>query len=810
MQNQAKIVVVGGGITGCCVLYHLAKAGVKDVVLVEKGELTSGATCQAAGMLTQFNTSQTIMRMRQYSTELYKSLNAFSEVGSVNIASSPEMLKTFQRNVSRARGIGLDVGIISAKETVDLLPWASDDRLYGAFHIPGDGHIDPHITTHAVAKAATNLGAKILINTRVTGMELSSTGEVRKVLTDKGDIECEIIVNAAGIWSAQIAAMAGVTVPCTPVVHQHIAMEAVAGSEIPADSPTFRDYDYLVYGRPEGGSYLIGGWERYPRTIWIDGVPWDHGSSEVPDDLDLFAPMLEDAMKRFPFLGDAGMSRLVAHPDAFTPDGGPLLGPWPGLKGFWMAAVSNMQGFGGGAGIGKTIAEWITEGQTEWDVFSYRAWRFSKHHNQPQYAAECAKECYRYYYRTRYPHDEDVSMRPVRMSPFHHRLQDLGAVFGTKNGWERANYFEPQKPWRRAGEEQRKWGGWVKPSFFENVAAESDAVRNKVGLFDMSAFGKIEIKGPGALSLIQRLTDNNIDRPTGTVIYTQFLNDQGGIVGDVMIARLDADYFRIITGSALIDSDMGWIQLNQQEDDLPVEIKDVTEDYAVIGLWGPKARDVMQKVTNADISHSSFPYMSFQNIAVGSIPVFAQRVTYVGELGWELYIPRKQAIFVWDKLWSAGQDYDIKPCGFKTIDSLRLEKGFLALASDITTLETPLEAKLNHCVKMVKGGDFIGKKALASQQERGLKQHIYTLTIGDEEYLTLYGGEAVALDGKIISRLRSAGYGHSIKKNIGYVYLPADLTENETRLMVEVFGEMIPAQIAPDVLYDPESLAVRR
>ena len=810
MQSQARIVVIGGGITGCSVLYHLVKAGVKDVILLEKGELTSGATCQAAGMLTQFNTSQTIMRMRQYSTKLYKSLNAFSEVGSVNIASSPEMLKTFQRNVSRARGIGLDVGIISPEETIRLLPWASEKSLYGAFHLPGDGHIDPHTTTYAVAKAATNLGAQILTNTRVTGMSLSAKGEIRNVITDKGEIECDIIVNAAGIWSAQIAAMAGITIPCTPVVHQHIAMEAVVGSEIPADSPTFRDYDHLVYGRPEGGSYLVGGWEMHPKAIWIDGVPWNHGSSEVSNDFDLFAPMLEDTIKRFPFIGDAGMIRLVAHPDAFTPDGGPLLGPWPGLKGFWMAAVSNMQGFGGGGGIGKTIAEWITQGKTEWDVFAYRAWRFSRHHNQALYAAECAKEVYRYYYRTKYPHDENVSMRPIRTSPFHHRLQDLGVVFGTKNGWERPNYFDPKKSWRKAGEDQREWGGWVKPDFFETIAAESEAVRNKVGLFDMSAFGKIELKGPGALPLIQRLTDNDLDRPKGSVTYTQFLNDQGGIVADIMITRLDTQYFRIITGSALIDSDLGWIRLHQKDDDLSVEIKDVTEDYAVIGLWGPNARDVLQKITGSDISHKSFSYMTAKNIEAGSIQAFAQRVTYVGELGWELYIPKDKSIFVWDQLWAAGQDFGIRPCGFKAIDSLRLEKGFLALTSDITSLENPFEAGLDHCVKMNQKGDFIGKNALAALQDQGIKQQLYTLTIGEEEYLTLYGGEAVTLNGKTISRLRSTGYGHAVKKNIGFAYLPKGFDENETGLMVEVFGEMIGAKIAPDVLYDPKGKATRR
>ncbi len=324
----------------------------------------------------------------------------------------------------------------------------------------------------------------------------------------------------------------------------------------------------------------------------------------------------------------------------------------------------------------------------------------------------------------------------------------------------------------------------------------------------MSAFGKIEIRGPGALPLIQRLTDNDLDRPNGSVTYTQFLNDQGGIVGDVMITRLDFQYFRIITGSALIDSDLGWIKLNQKEDDLSVEIKDVTEDYAVIGLWGPNARAVLQKVTATDISHISFPYMSGKNIEVGAISVFAQRVTYVGELGWELYIPKDRSIFVWDILWKAGKDFKMRPCGFKAIDSLRLEKGFLALSNDITTLETPFEARLDHCVKMGKDVDFIGKKALATIKSQGIKQRLHTLVIGDEEYLTLYGGEAVTLNGRTISRLRSAGYGHTIKKNIGFAYLPIDCIE--TRFLVEVFGEMIEAKIAPDVLYDPKSHAIQR
>jgi sarcosine dehydrogenase len=809
MKNQARVVVIGGGITGVSVLYHLTKAGWTDVVLVEKGELTSGATCHAAGTLTEFNTSKTIMRMRQYSVGLYRELKTYDEIGSLNIASSPEMLKTLQRNVSRAKGIGLNANIISPKEIMELLPWASEENLYGAVYLPEDGQIDPHETTYAVAKAATNLGAEIYTRTKVTGIELTSKGEIAKVKTDKGDISCEVVVNAAGIWSDKIAAMAGVQIPCSAVVHQHIALEPIPGKEIPADSPVFRDYEYLVYGRPEGGSYLIGGWEADPPACWIDGAPWEHESSDVPNDLDRFAPMLEEATKRFPFLADSGLIRLVAHPDAFTPNSAPLLGPWPGIKGFWLAANSSMQGFGGGGGMGKTLAEWITTGQTEWDVYGFRPWRFNRHYNDPYYAAECAKECYKYYYRTYYPYDEDVAARPRRISPFHHRLQDLGAVFGRKNGWERANYFEPQKPWRRAGEDQREWGGWVKPAYFDAVAKECIAVRRQVGIFDFSSFGKIDLRGPGALPLIQRLTDNNMDRPVESVIYSQLLNDQGGIVGDIVVTRLDQEHFRIISGSAYVDSDIGWIKIQQQENDLPVVLENVTEDYAVIGLWGPKAREVLQSVTKDDVSNDGIPYMNAKQITINGISVLAHRVSFVGELGWELQITTEKAIFIWDQLWATGQDYQMVPCGYKTVDALRLEKGFLTLTSDITGLENPYEARLGFCVNFKQGGDFIGRKALEKIKAEGPKQKLCTITIGGEDYLTLYGGEAVLHQGKTVSRLRSAGYGHFVLKNIAYAYLPLNLAKEGILLTVDIFGEEVQAVVSADTLYDPEGRTVR-
>jgi glycine cleavage system aminomethyltransferase T/glycine/D-amino acid oxidase-like deaminating enzyme len=808
MKDQARAVVVGGGITGCSVLYHLAKSGWTDVVLVEKGELTSGATCHAAGTLTRFNASPTIMRMRRYSTELYQGLNAFSQVGSVNIASSPEMLKTLQRNVSRAKGLGLNAEIISAQETLELIPWMSSENLYGSVYLPEDGLVDPHETTYAVAKAATQLGAEIYARTRLTGIEISTRGEVTGVKTDKGDIRCEVVVNAAGLWGAQVAAMAGVVIPSTPVIHQHIALEPVKGHEIPAASPTFRDYEYLVYGRPESGGYLVGGWELDPPACWVDGVPWEHEAMDLPDDFDRFAPMLEDTIKRMPFLADAGIIRLVAHPDAFTPDAGPLLGEWPGRKGFWLACASSMQGFGGGGGIGKAMAEWIIDGQTEWDLYAYRAWRFGRNYHDPFYAAERARECYKYYYYTHYPHDESTACRPRRISPLHQRMQELGAVFGTKNGWERVNYFNPGQGWRFAGEDQRQWGGWRKPPYFDAVGQECEAVRRRVGMIDMSSFGKIDLKGPGALPLLQRLAGNDMDRPAGTVIYTQFLDRQGGIVGDVTVTRLADDHFRIISGSAHVDSDLGWIRTHLMPDDPPVAIRDVTEDLAVIGLCGPRSREVLSAVTDSDVSDAALTYMTARAIDINGIDVLAQRISYTGELGWELYVPADRSVFVWDRLWQAGRGCDVKAYGYKAVDALRLEKGYAALTSDITAGENPYEARLDFCVNL-KAGEFIGRRALLQKKADGIGQRLHTLVIGSEDYLTLYGGEAVSCDGQVISRLRSAGYGYAVAKNIGFAYLPVERVPEKTKFEVEIFGEMVAAQVAADVLYDPAGKALK-
>jgi glycine cleavage system T protein len=801
-MERAKVVVIGGGITGASVAYHLAKAGWTDAVLVEKGELTSGSTCHAAGLVTQFNPSPTMMRFRRYSVELYRELGVFETVGSLRIASSPESLKELQRGVSRARAIGLDVEILAPEEVVRLMPAATAKSLYGAVWISGDGAVDPHTATYALATAARELGVRFLTGRRVTGIELGPRREVRAVETDQGRIETECVVNACGIWAPQVAAMVGAFTPSVPVDHQHIALAAVTGRELPREMPCFRDTDNLVYGKAEAGGMLFGGYEPDPVSRWEDGVPWEHGSRSLPPDQERFRVLMEGAIRRFPFLSDAGMVTLVCHPDAMTPDGNPLLGPMPGVPGFWMAAGLSLNGFGGAGGMGKTAAEFITAGETELDVQGYRPWRFGSPYRDPDFATAAAREVYKYYYRLRYPLDTDEWGRPQRMSPLHGRLQDLGAVFGMKNGWERADYFHPGQAWRRAGADQRTFG-WTAPPYLELLAEEHKAFRERVGIIDMTSFGKIEVSGPGALPLLERSADNRVDRPVGSVVYTQFLDERGGIVADVTVTRLGEERFRVVTGAGAVDSDLGWLRLGRREEDGPVEIRDVTDELAVIGIWGPDARDVLQAVTEDDVSAEALPFRRAKTISIGGGQVLAQRITYVGELGFELYVERDWAVQVWDRLMAAGAGHGIAPGGYRVLDSLRLEKGYRYFGTDLTAGDNPLEAGLGFCIDWDK--DFRGRAALeGTTPERRLR----TLLVGNERYATVYGGEAIHANGTVVGRVRSAGYGFTVGRNVALGYVPSEL-EKGTRVGIEVFGEVLPAEIAADVLYDPESARVR-
>ncbi len=807
MKDQAQVVIVGGGIVGANVAYHLAKLGWTDVVLFEKGEIASGESTHAAGLVTQFATSQTLMQFRKYSIELYSGLGLFDHVGSLRVASTEDQLKELQRSVSRANAIGMDVEIISPAEALRIMPQLSKDNLFGAIYLPRDGQLDPYTTTTTMARLAKDMGVEVCTGVRVTGIELSSKGEIQRVITDHGSVRTEIVVNAAGMWAPRVAAMAGLHIPTTPVDHQHIALKAVSNHEFPATTPCLRDPDNLVYMRQEAGGLVIGGYEPNPFARWIDGAPWEHGGTTLPADYDRFEQLLEGAIRRIPFLDQAGIITLVCHPGAYTPDCQPMLGPMAGARGMWIAAGMSLNGYGGAGGIGKLMAEWIVEGEPSLDVYAYRATRFGNYYSNPEYAAERTREGVKYYYRLRFPNDELEWARPHRVSPVHYRLQELGAVFGEKFGWERVNFFEPGKPWRRAGADQREWG-WKRPPYFERVGKEHLATRERVTLFDLTSFGKIEVSGPGALPLLQRVSDSNMDKPAGTATYTQFLNTRGGVEADLTITRKAEDRFWAITGSAFIGNDLAWLKTHHQPEDGEVTISDITMDWACLALWGPKARSVLQKLTQDDISNEALPYLHAKEIHVNGTHIWAQRVSYVGELGWELYVPPERATAVWDALLKTGEEFGIEVGGYKVLDSLRLEKGYRYYTADVTPLESPYEGGLGFCVDLNKS-DFIGKEALVKQKRDGLKRKLCTVILDGNEFTQIYGGEAVYHDGKVITRVRSGGFGYTLEKNILYAYLPMELAKGGTQVDLELIEGRRKGEVTATVLFDPKGERVR-
>ncbi|MEW5988671.1 MAG: FAD-dependent oxidoreductase [Chloroflexota bacterium] len=847
MKDQARIVIIGGGIAGCSIAYHLAMMGQADVILLDKGELTSGSTWHAAGLVTQFHTSPSLMRMRIYSVNLYRHLQAtdlsggageqgsrgageqgsrgnesplrlrtpapllssvpviWHQVGSLRLASTQDHFWLLKRQVGQAKALGMDVEVISAAEALRIFPYMTDASLYGALYIPGDGHLDPSGATFELARWARAMGVQTYTGVRVTGIQLSAAGAVQRVQTDHGDIRTELVINAAGMWAPQVGAMVGVNLPMVPLVHQHLTTRPIPGYELPRDTPVLRDPYHLFYMREEGKGFLIGGFEVEPQAWSVDGVPWDFTQKLLPPDWELFEPIMEGAIRRVPILAQAEVAHLLNGPEAITPDSRPLLGPVPGLRGYWVAAGLSHTGFGAGGAIGQIMAEWIIEGEPSWPTHEFNVRRFGTIYQDRHFTTERARESYRYYYFLRYPNDENESVRPYRRSPLHTRLEALGAVFGEKNGWERVNYFDPGRPSRRAGADQKTWG-WGRPPYFEQVGEEHRAVRERAALFDMTSFGKIDVRGTGALALLQKVTDNNLDKPVGSLTYTQMLNGRGGIESDLTVMRLADDTFRVITGSNFVAADLGWLIMHGPQDG-SVEMQEVTDEWACIGLWGPFARHVLQAVCPDDVSNAAFPYMTARTVTIDGVEVLAQRVTYVGELGWEFYAPNEQAGRVWDGLLAAGQPYNIRPAGYKALDSLRLEKSYRYWSADITPTDNPYEAGLGFCVRLNKG-EFIGREALLAAKAQGIQRKLCTLAM-DGDSCVLYGGEAVYRDGRVVGRLRSGGYGYTVGKNIGLAYLPLELAAEGTPLEVEVFGERVAAEVAAEVLYDPKGEYLR-
>jgi glycine cleavage system aminomethyltransferase T/glycine/D-amino acid oxidase-like deaminating enzyme len=804
VKADARAVVIGGGVGGTAVLYWLARLGWEDVVLVERADLTSGSTFHSAGLVGQLRGSLSLTKMMMSSVELYRSLEdevgletGWHEVGSLRLASSEERMEELARQAGWAQTFGLPLDLISADEAERLFPPMSKDGVLGAAYLPTDGYIDPSQLTFALAEGARRRGAEINTNTRVTEIGVAR-GRVTGVQTDKGSISTEIVVNAGGMFAAEIGALAGVIVPTVPMAHEYLITRP---SGLPLDLPTMRDPSLLVYFRGESGGLVMGGYERHPAPWGLKGIPADFNGKLLAEDWDRFEELMRNAIVRVPELADAEVVRLINGPEAFTPDGEFILGPSE-VRGFWIAAGFCAHGLAGAGGMGKLVAEWIVEGIPSLDTWEMDSRRFGGDYANRKYTLARTVEIYSTYYDVKYPGHERQAGRPLHLSPTYPRLQELGAAFGEKSGWERPNWFEPNAA---AGEESLRPRGWAGRLWSPAVGAEHRATRETAALFDETSFAKIEVSGTGAADFLEHLCDNRVARDVGAITYTQMLNERGGIECDFTVTRLAEDRFRIVTGTAFGRHDLAWIR-SHAPDDGSVAVEDITSTLACLGLWGPKAREILQPLATESLADEDFKYMRSRELAIGSVPCLALRVTYVGELGWELYCPMERGLELWDAIWGAGQEHGLLAGGYKAIDSCRLEKGYRVWGADITPEDTPYEAGLGFAVKLDKDG-FIGRDALAAAEGRP-QRRLVCLVLEDPRSVAL-GSEPVRVDGRVLGRVTSGGYGYTVARSIAYAYLPADLAEVGRPVEVEIFGTRVAGEVAAEPLYDPEGAAIR-
>jgi len=807
LPQQARCVIIGGGVGGAALAYHLTSLGWTDVVLLDRSELTSGSTFHSAGLVGQLRSSPTLTRMMVDSVATYRSLAAetgvdpgWREVGSLRLAASDERMEELRRQAGWAKAYGLPMELVSAEEAQRLFPLMITDGVRGAAWLPTDGYLDPSGLTQALAAGARSRGATILPRTRVTGVGVAR-GRVTGVTTDRGEIATDVVVNAAGMFAPEIGAMAGVTVPIIPFAHQYLVSEPIDG--VTPDLPQLRDPDNLVYFRPEVRGLVMGGYERNPLAWSLDGIPPDFNGRLLPPDWPRFEEISAGAVRRVPAMHDAGIRQLINGPEGFTPDNEFILGE-SAVRGFFVAAGFSAHGIAGAGGMGRQLAHWIVDGEPELDLWKMDIRRFGSQYRSRPYTLARATENYATYYDIHYPNEERTSARPLRLSPAYARLAELDCAFGEKSGWERPNWFESNAA---AGDESLRPRGWAGQHWSPAIGAEALATRNAAALFDETSFAKIEITGAGALALLQRLCDNEMDRPVGRITYTQMLNRRGGIECDFTVTRLEEERFFIVTGTAFGNHDLGWIR-RHAPDDGSVTVADVTSSLACLGLWGPMARQILASTTAYDVGNHAFPYLTSRPIAVGHVPVTALRVTYVGELGWELYCPMEYGALLWDTLWEAGRPLGLLAGGYRAIDSLRLEKGYRVWSSDITPEETPYEAGLGFAVRLNKAADFIGRDALVAAKEAGPRKGLACLVIDDPRSVAL-GNEPVRVDGEIVGRVTSGGYGFAMERSIALAYLPPALAAVGQRAELEIFGEWVGCAVSDEPLFDPAGDRIR-
>jgi glycine cleavage system aminomethyltransferase T/glycine/D-amino acid oxidase-like deaminating enzyme len=800
LPDRARVVIVGGGVGGTSIAYHLAALGERDVVLVDRAELTSGSTFHSAGLVGQLRGSVSLTRMMMDSVDLYRRLGdecGWVECGGLRLACTEEREQELHRQVGWSRTFGLPLELLSPDEAAALFPLMSTEGVRAASYLPTDGYLDPSQLTYALAEGARAGGCRVFTHTRVTGVEVQR-GRVRGVRTEWGPIEAEIVVDAGGMFAAEIGRMAGVRVPVVPFAHEYLVTQPFR-DRAEGHLPTLRDPDLLVYYREEGGGLVMGGYERRSapwslRDDGLDAIPPDFNGILLEEDWERFEEIAVNSRRRVPVMEDVRVTRLINGPEAFTPDNEFLLGESE-VRGFFVAAGFCAHGLAGAGGMGKAMAEWIAGGEPEHDLWEMDIRRFGAHYRSPTYTLARTREVYESYYDIKYPGHERSAGRPLRVSSAYAWHREHGAAFGEKSGWERVNWYEANAD---DGDEALRPRGWAGKLWSPTIGAAHRACRERAALFDESSFSKIEVAGPGAAAFLESLCDNRVARDVGRITYTQMLNRRGGIECDFTVTRVEEELFSIVTGTAFGNHDLSWIR-RHAPDDGSVLVSDATARWACFALWGPRSRDVLAPLTSDPLD---FGYMSMRDIAVGDVPVRALRVTFVGELGWELYCPTEYGLGLWRTLWEGGRQHGLVAGGYRAIDTLRLEKGYRVWAADITPDDTPYEAGLGFCVRDDK--DFVGREALAA---RPVARRLRCLVLEDSRSVAL-GNEPVRVGGEVVGRVTSAGYGYTVRRSVAYAYLPPELDVG-AEVEVDIFGRWVPGEVASEPLYDPAGDRVR-
>ncbi len=811
LPAETRVVIIGGGIVGCSLAYHLTKLGWRDVVLLERRQLTCGTTWHAAGLVGQLRATLNLTRLAQYTAGLYADLEAetglatgFMQRGSLGVATHGERFEEFRRGASMAKTFGLEVEVVDPGDIKRMWPLIDTTGIVGGVFLPKDGQCNPTDTTQALARGARNGGARIIEGVKVTDV-LVRGGRAVGVATTAGDIAAEYVVNCGGMWAREIGRRAGVNVPLHACEHFYVVTEPIP--DLPSTLPVLRIPDECAYYKEDAGKLLLGAFEPNAKPWGTDGIPEDFAFDELPEDLDHFAPVLEAAMARVPILERAGIRTFFNGPESFTPDDRYLLGETPELRNFFVACGFNSIGIQSAGGAGKVLSEWIVDGHPPMDLWDVDIRRMQPFQGNARYLRTRVSETLGLLYDMHWPYRQYATGRGARRSILHERLAARGACFGEVAGWERANWFAPD------GVEPAYEYSFGRQNWFEHARGEHMAVREAVGLFDQSSFAKFLVQGRDSEAVLQRICGNDVAVAPGRVVYTQWLNERGGIEADLTVTRLAEDRYQVVTAAAVAVRDLDWLRRHVPEDARCV-VTDLTSAMAVISVMGPRSRELLSRLTYADLSNEAFPFATAREIELGYATVLAQRITYVGELGWELYVPTEFAPGVFDAITAAGADFGLRLCGMHVLDSCRIEKAFRHWGHDITDEDTPVEAGLAFACALGKEPPFIGRDAVLRQQEAGAPgKRMVQFKLDDPEPL-LYHNEPIYRDGIIVGRTTSGNYGHFLGAAIGmgYIHHAGGVSADYVaagRFEIEVAGERFPATASLRPIYDPAAARAR-